>query len=100
MSAVDASPSFLGALHRDIAHKRQRTRRAERDGIRRDDERPVVHARAIRRIRASALVRASVVRMRIRTIAANSAVKPAIVKPSGHRMLPAMLEPVRPIDGP
>jgi hypothetical protein len=85
----------FGHLDQAREQKPQRPRSSHSVGC--EDEMPMCHRAdsvAIRRIRASNFVLASTARIRIRTIAANRHVKPAIVKPRGQRISEEIAEPL------
>src|SRR5688572_3696874 len=82
----------LGAAHRCPAPPRETDGGEQGQRISRDDERPGVHAAAIRFSRASILLRARSPRIRISTIAPNSSEKPSADASSGQSIEPLIVE--------
>src|SRR5688572_29353427 len=82
----------FGTRHGRPTQHQQRDDRDQAEGVSGDDEWPGIHADAIRRIRASILLRANSARIRISTIAPNKSEKPTTETRSGHSIEASMVE--------
>ena len=90
----------LRPTHRKQAPAEQAERAKTRQRIGGNNERPVVQDAASLRIRASTLVSASIVRIRIRTMAMNKSVNPKAVNSNGQRISGAIFDPLMEMDCP